>query len=91
MQQEQVNRMFMWDRVWVLDSQITDATSRSKTIQLLDQGHKVFIWPVDLGSRYKDLNDYCIDNNVDEFPISIINENTYTGPTGVVRLKVTGR
>lgn len=91
MQQEQVNRMFMWDKVWVLDSQITDSTSRSKTIQLLDQGHRVFIWPVELGSKYKDLNDYCIDNNVNEFPINIINENTYTGPTGVVRLKVTGR
>jgi hypothetical protein len=91
LQQEQISRLFMWDQVWVLDSQITDKTSRDKTSQLLQQGHKVFIWPRDLGNNYKDLNDYCVDNNVDEFPSSLIKENTFSGPTGVIRLKITDR
>lgn len=91
LQQEQVNRLFMWDAVWVLDSQVTDKTSRQKTMQLLDQGHNVFIWPVALGAKYKDLNDYCVDNNVNEFPLSVIKENTYNGPTGIIRLKMSNR
>lgn len=90
-QQEQVNRLFMWDSVWVLDSQQADQTSRSKSEQLLNQGHNVFIWPVDLGTKYKDLNEYCVGENVNEFPTSVIKENTFTGPNGLVRLKITRR
>ena len=89
LQQEQIQRLVMWDVVWVLDSQLTDRTSREKTEQLLNQDQKVFIWPESLGNDYKDINDYCVGNRVNELPVSLIKENTYSGSSGTVKLKIT--
>lgn len=69
--------------IWVLDSQWLDETSRVKTTALLQQGYKVFLWPKELGTRYKDVNDYCTDNGVDEFPVDIILSNVGTSEDSI--------
>lgn len=71
--------------VWVPDSQWLDATAREKTAALLKSGAAVFCWPREIGMRYKDANDYCVGEGVDEFPAEILRANVATGPAALVR------
>ena len=54
--------------VWVLDSQWLDKTACDKTMKLLEAGETVFIWPFDIGHKYKDFNEMVIDQKLDEIP-----------------------
>lgn len=80
-QERQFLNFPLHEKIWVLDNQHLDNTSRQKTKKLLDRGERVFIWPETM-SKYKDLNDYCCDNNVDSINASIILENSYSGLKG---------
>jgi len=73
-------------RVWCLDSQQLDRASYIKTGKLLEAGERVMIWPDDVGKKYKDFNDMCVDQKIDEIPLEWIDENTYTSMRGKVRL-----
>lgn len=85
-QQTQLRQYMLHDKVWCLDSQQQDETSLVKTRNLIEQGERVFIWPDDLGLQYKDFNDYCVGERVDEFPRSILQDNTYKGERANLRL-----
>ena len=86
-QQHQYDTTLKWfDKIWVLDSQWIDETAREKSKILLEQGHKVFIWPKKFGKKYKDFNDICIDKQIDEIGRGFIKENTYEGIVGVNKL-----
>ena len=63
--------------MWLLDNQNVDETSREKTQKLLDQGECVFIWPE--GVDYKDFNEWCIKEGLDEISIDIIRDNVKCG------------
>lgn len=63
--------------VWLLDNQNVDETSREKTQKLLEQGECVFIWPTD--NNYKDFNEWCIAEKLNEISIDIIRENIKCG------------
>jgi hypothetical protein len=63
--------------VWVLDNQQVDETSREKTEKLLQQGECVFIWPT--GNKYKDFNEWCIAEKLNEISIDIIRDNVKCG------------
>lgn len=78
LQEHQLTSFKLYKRIWVLDSQWQDKASRTKTIKLLDQGETVFIWPETLGRKYKDINEYCIDQNKTEIsPQFFIEHSAY--------------
>jgi hypothetical protein len=74
----------MHDLIYVLDNQWLDSTSYKTTKQLLDSGKNVFLWPKEL-SMYKDLNDICIAQKIDEIPYNFITKNTFKGMKGAIQ------
>ena len=79
--------MWLSTKVWVLDSQYNDQTSRMKSEKLLDQGECVFIWPESLGKKFKDVNDVCLHFKINEMTNKFILDNTYCGLAGLVKIK----
>lgn len=86
-QKQQLDRLFLMQSVWVLDSQWNDAASLSKSEMLLKSGQCVFIWPEDIGTRFKDINEICMHFKIDSMSDQYILKHTYCGLKGVVRLK----
>lgn len=84
-QKQQLLAYPLHNRVWVLDNQYNDNTSKKKTCKLLEEGEHVFIWPESF-KNYKDINEYCVDKNINSFDIDTILENTYTGLKGKLLL-----
>lgn len=78
-QEQQLLPFKFFTKVWVLDSQWKDQASRNKTKKLIENNETVFIWPEDLGKKYKDINDYCIDKKLDYIDPSFFIENSYQG------------
>lgn len=86
-QQNQIDRLFLSKIVWVLDSQWNDTASKLKSETLLKAGECVFLWPKNIGTKFKDVNDICIHFGIDELSQDFILEHTYCGLKGVVKLK----
>ena len=87
LQQQQITSLSTYNKVWVLDNQRNDKASLKKTEILLNADEQVFIWPEDL-KGFKDVNDYCIANKLDEFPQKIILDNLYQGLEGLLVLEM---
>lgn len=85
-QEEQISSLRMYKKIWVLDSQWLDTSSRNKTERLLNINESVFIWPEELGKKYKDINDVCIAANRDYIEPSLFIKNSYTGLKGKLML-----
>jgi hypothetical protein len=64
-QNSQLNRFLLHEKIWVLDNQRIDDSSAKKTLDLVKRGENVFIWPKNF-SKYKDINDLCVDLKKDE-------------------------
>ncbi len=83
--EEQIERLQMLfpmhSMVYVLDNQWVDSTAYDVTKTLLDRGESVFLWPKEL-SQYKDFNDLCIAQSIDEVPYKFIIKNTFKGMKG---------
>jgi hypothetical protein len=78
LQCEQLSAFSLTHRiVWILDNQHVDKTSEEKTEKLLAQGECVFIWPQDI--KYKDFNEWCIAENLNEISVDIIRDNIKCG------------
>lgn len=73
--------------IWVLDNQWIDTTAKEKTLSLLEDGERVFIWPREL-KNYKDFNDICVENNINEVPAKFILNNTLQGTGGLLKFKL---
>lgn len=78
-QKAQISKFPFFKHIWVLDSQWQDQASMSKTKKLINQNQHVFIWPKDIGTQYKDLNDLCMRYSLDQIDERFIVSNTYTG------------
>jgi len=76
-QKQQLKMFPQHELIWVLDNQMLDETSKSKSLALVKQGCKVFIWPSEL-KKIKDMNDLCITYNLNKIPTSFILKNTFT-------------
>lgn len=85
-QSNQLSIFNVYEKIWVLDSQWIDRASRNKTKKLIENNQKVFIWPKEYGTRFKDFNDMCIDLNTNEIPHTFIDKNTYVGLKGKLML-----
>ena len=78
-QQQQLQAYPLFKKVWVLDSQWLDNTSKIKSIKLAEQGETVFVWPKDYGKRFKDFNDMAVALGKSEIPHKFILDNSHTG------------
>jgi hypothetical protein len=85
-QKNQLDQLFLMQSVWVLDSQWSDEASKQKSASLLKDNQCVFIWPRDIGRRFKDINEMCIHFNLNEISSQYILDNTYCGLKGTVKL-----
>ena len=79
LQKEQLNKLNLLEKVFVLDSQWLDKASLSKSLILADNNEKIFIWPKELGKKFKDFNDICVAGNRDKIKPEFILKNTYSG------------
>jgi hypothetical protein len=73
--------------IYVLDNQWIDLSSYKITKQLIDEGKDVFLWPKELG-KYKDLNELCVSQKIDEVPYNFIIKNTYKGMKGAIQFSL---
>lgn len=88
LQQQQINAYNMYNKIWCLDSQWLDDTSREKSKKLLEMGEKVFIWPESIGRKYKDFNEWCIAEQKNSVEQDIILNNTFENQIiGLMKLK----
>jgi hypothetical protein len=78
LQKEQINKLNLYEKVYVLDNQYCDKAALSKSIILADNNEKVFIWPKEL-KRFKDFNDLCVAGNKDKIKPEFILKNTHSG------------
>lgn len=74
-QKEQIDKFYLFEKIWVLDSQWKDKTSFLKTKRILQMGEKVFIWPKKQGMYFKDFNEMAIKTKIDEIPYRWIKKN----------------
>lgn len=87
-QNEQMNTsLFLFNKIWVLDSQWLDKTALSKSEILMQQGENIFIWPHAIGSRYKDFNQMCVSLDINGISSDYIKKHTFNGDEGVLKLK----
>lgn len=87
-QQKQMDLLRLYKKIWVLDSQWLDKTSREKTLSLLEDGETVFIWPKRFGIKYKDFNEMCVDKELDEISPVFIKDNSTHGVSAVLKYKI---
>lgn len=85
LQEKQLNQKPLHEKIWVLDNQYQDETSREKTAQLLSLGYKCFIWPEEL-KAFKDLNEVCQKMNRDHIQPRFILSNSYNELKGKLLL-----
>lgn len=79
-QQEQIDVYCkFYNVVWVLDSQWIDKASYLKTQKLIEMKQKVFIWPHNIGTKYKDFNDVCMALDLKEISPQFILKNSFEG------------
>lgn len=88
LQENQLNAFKFYKKIWVLDSQWKDKASKNKTEKLIECGESVFLWPEDLGKRYKDINDMCIDKKINEIEPSFFIDNSSCGIKAKLTLSV---
>lgn len=87
-QQEQFDTtLFLFNRIWVLDSQWQDVTALTKSEVLMQQGESLFIWPRSIGQRYKDFNEMCVALDLNGISSEYIKKHTFNGDEGVLKLK----
>ena len=78
-QQKQINQLYQYKTVWILDSQWIDNASLKKSFILNELNQNIFIWPEKIGKKFKDFNDLAIATKKSSIKSSFIDDNTYTG------------
>ena len=78
LQKKQINKLNLYEKIYVLDNQYCDKAALNKSILLVDNNEKVFIWPKEL-KRFKDFNDICVAGNKDKIKPEFILKNTHSG------------
>ena len=78
LQKQQINKLNLYEKVYVLDNQYRDRAALSKSIILAENNEKVFIWPKEL-KRFKDFNDICVAGKKDKIKPEFILKNTHSG------------
>ncbi len=82
----QINKLLFMNKIWVLDSQWQDNAALLKTRSLIKDGHTVFIWPKNIGTKFKDFNDMVIHYELNHISPSFIKSNSHKGMKAEVLL-----
>ena len=85
-QQQQLGKFLLHNQIWVLDSQWQDNAALNKSMNLIEQGKKVFLWPKSYGEMFKDFNDMCVKLKRDEISSNFILQHTYAGNSGLAAI-----
>jgi hypothetical protein len=83
-QQHQLKKFPFHKQIWVLDNQRVDTTSMQRTLELIDSGERVFIWPK---TKMKDFNDLAVNSNINEIPTKFIIQNSFSGLQAKLKIK----
>jgi hypothetical protein len=86
LQNNQLKKFYLFDIIWVLDSQWKDNASISKTKKLLDMDQKVFIWPKKQGLYFKDFNEMAVKLGINEISYKWVLKNTHDKITSNILL-----
>lgn len=78
LQKQQINKLNLYEKIYVLDNQYCDKAALNKSIALVDNNEKIFIWPKEL-KQFKDFNDICVAGNKDKIKPEFILKNTHSG------------
>lgn len=73
-QKKQLNEFSFHKKIWVLDNPMFDETAKLKTKELIEKNCSVFLWKKDM--KYKDFNDWAVQENLNEIPYELIVSNT---------------
>jgi len=87
-QKSQMDSLGLFNKIWFLDSQWVDKTAREKTLSLLESGECVFIWPEKWGKYYKDLNELCVDKDLNQVSPEWAKKNSTCGKGAVLKFKM---
>lgn len=85
-----LSKYFLYERIWVLDNQLSHPEVLSKNIKLLEDGETIFIWPKEC-KKYKDLNELCCDRKINGVPSDFFIRNSYKGLEGIARINLQSR
>lgn len=83
-QREQLRNYPFHEFVYVLDNQLDNDDVYDQYEKILRRGDKIYIWPREI--EEKDINEFCTNKKLDEFPHRVIDENVYQGRAGLLRL-----
>lgn len=72
-QKEQLSKYPLLQRIWILDNPRIDSTANNKIQELISKKEKVYCW----NNQYKDLNEWCISENINEITPDIILNSLY--------------
>lgn len=86
LQEEQLDKYRMFDKIWVLDNQLDNIDVVTKYKELIDAGRNVFFWPKEF-KDYKDVNDVCVATEKNHIPPKFILNNTFSGMEAQLKLK----
>lgn len=78
LQQQILQRYNLYQQIWVLDNQLICPESKEKTLELINENKRVFIWPKEL-KKYKDINDICVHLSLNEIPNRFLINNSFYG------------
>jgi hypothetical protein len=75
LQKNQLSKYPFHKKIWILDNPSVDETSKEKTKEFVYNKENVYMWP--LGCKFKDLNEWCIKQNINGIDYKSIINNTY--------------
>jgi len=79
LQSHQIKKYPLHKHVWVLDSQWQDEAGLKKTYKLIENNQTVFVWPENIGKKFKDFNEMCCKVKIDKVNPAFVIENSYAG------------
>lgn len=79
MQTQQIKRFPLHKHVWVLDSQWQDEAGLKKSYKLIENNQTVFVWPENIGKKFKDFNEICCALKLNSIKPEFIIENSHSG------------
>lgn len=85
-QESLLSKYRLMNKIWVLDNQHIDKTSKEKSIELLDKGHSLFIWPKGL-EQFKDFADICNYKQCNEISHAFIMKHVCSGIECLMKLR----
>lgn len=77
-QTQQINSIIGCELIWIIDNQFENPDVVKDYQKLIKRGERLFMWGEEF-SMFKDINDYCKEHNVNEFPHSLIMSRVYEG------------